>query len=352
MQSTKNGSGPIPLGTDPEVVAAYAHHCRPELARMLHSLSLDAVYERAEGDYLWQRRGDKLVKVLDLVGGFGTNFFGHYHPDLVAEERRLTEQRVPFLAQGSCRSGAAHLAKELCKRAGDYVVIFTNSGAETVEAALKHVMLERSKPLVLAVRGAFHGKTSGAIQLTYAYREPYAHLGLEVRFLDMNDPADWTDAETSLDDVSSIFVEPILGEGGVRPLPPPFVTWLKKVQSETDIPIVADEIQTGFYRTGSFLASQQMGLVPDYICMSKALGGGLAKIGALLISRERFVDEFSIKHTSTFAEDDRGCFLAVKAMEIAERDGLGSRARQTGEYLTHRVKEVQASFPTIIKDVR
>jgi acetylornithine/succinyldiaminopimelate/putrescine aminotransferase/predicted amino acid dehydrogenase len=352
MQSTKNGSAPVPLGTNPDVVAAYAHHCRPELARMLHSLSLDAVYERAEGDYLWQRRGEKLVKVLDLVGGFGTNFFGHYHPDLVAEERRLTEQRVPFLAQGSCRPGAARLAKELCERAGDYVVIFTNSGAETVEAALKHVMLERSKPLVLAVRGAFHGKTTGAIQLTYAYREPYAHLGPEVRFLDMNDPADWRDAESGLDHVAAIFIEPILGEGGVRPLPAAFVTWLKKVQSETDIPIVADEIQTGFYRAGSFLASQAMGLEPDYICMSKALGGGLAKIGALMIRRERFIEEFSIKHTSTFAEDDRGCFLAVKAMEIAERDQLGARAEETGAYVMQRLREIQARFPGLIKDVR
>lgn len=352
MQSTKNGSGPIPLGTDPEVVAAYAHHCRPELARMLHALSLDAVYERAEGDYLWQRRGDKLVKVLDLVGGFGTNFFGHYHPELVEEERRLTEQRVPFLAQGSCRPGATRLAQALCERAGDYVVIFTNTGTETVEAAIKHVMLERPKPLLLAVRGAFHGKTTGAIQLTYSYREPYAHLGPEVRFLDMHDPADWRDAESSLEEVAAIFIEPILGEGGVRPLPAEFVAWLKKIQRENEIPIVADEIQTGFYRTGSFLASQEIGLEPDYICMSKAMGGGLAKVGALLVRRERFIEEFSIKHTSTFAEDDRGCFLAVKAIEIAERNHLGARAKETGDYLFARLREVQKQFPALIKDVR
>jgi acetylornithine/succinyldiaminopimelate/putrescine aminotransferase len=98
MQSSKNGSATVPLGTAPEVVADYAHYCRPELAQMLQSLSLDAVYERAEGNYLWQRRGEHLVKVLDLVGGFGTNLFGHYHAELVAEERRLTDERVPFLA--------------------------------------------------------------------------------------------------------------------------------------------------------------------------------------------------------------------------------------------------------------
>lgn len=356
MQSSKNGSAhgptPVPLGTVPDLVADYAHYCRPELVEMLKSLSLDAVYERAEGDYLWQRRGEHLVKVLDLVGGFGTNFFGHYHPDLVAEERRLTEERVPFWAQGSCRRGATQLAKALCERAGDYVVIFTNSGTETVEAALKHVALERQKPVYLAVRGAFHGKTTGAIQFTYAYREPYANWGPDVRFLDVDDPASWQAAEDILEDVAAIFIEPILGEGGVKPLPRAFVAWLQKIQAETEIPIVADEIQTGFYRTGTFLASQQIGIAADYICLSKALGGGLAKIGALLIKRERFIEEFSIKHTSTFAEDDRGCFLAIKALEIAERDGLGGRATEIGKYLMQRLREVKTSFPGVIKDVR
>jgi acetylornithine/succinyldiaminopimelate/putrescine aminotransferase/predicted amino acid dehydrogenase len=356
MQSSKNGSAhgsaAVPLGTAPDVVAGYAHYCRPELVEMLQSLSLDAVYERAEGDYLWQRRGEHLVKVLDLVGGFGTNLFGHYHPDLVAEERRLTDERVPFWAQGSCRPGAARLAKALCERAGDYVVILTNSGTETVEAALKHITLERQKPLFLAVRGAFHGKTTGAIQLTYSYREPYEHLGPNVRFLDMEDAATWQAAEGILEDVAAIFIEPILGEGGVKPLPAAFVKWLQRIQAETEIPIVADEIQTGFYRTGTFLATQQMGIAADYICLSKALGGGLAKIGALLISRARFIEEFSIKHTSTFAEDDRSCFLAIKALEIAERDGLGARATATGKYLMQRLREVQASFPSVIKDVR
>jgi len=352
MQSIKKDLDPVPLGTVPEVVADYSHYCRPELTRMLQALSLDAVYERAEGDYLWQRRGEHLVKILDLVGGFGTNLFGHYHPELVAEERRLVEERVPLLAQGSCRRGAAQLAKALCERAGDYVVIFTNTGTETVEAAIKHLTLERNKPVLLAVKGAFHGKTTGSIQLTYSYREPYAHMGPEVRFLDMNDAADWQSAEATLDEVAAIFIEPVLGEGGVKPLPQAFVEWLKKIQSETDIPIVADEIQAGFYRTGTFLACEKLGIVPDYICLSKALGGGLAKIGALLVQRERFVEEFSIKHSSTFAEDDRGCFLAIKAIEIAERDRLGERAEQIGGYFVERLEELRGRFPASIKEIR
>jgi len=353
MQSNNKDSGTVPLGTAPEIVSDYGHYCRPEMARMLQSLSLDAVYERAEGDYMWQRRGEHLVKVLDLVGGFGVNLLGHYHPELVAEDIRLVQERVPLMAQGSCRRGATQLAKALCERTGDYITIFTNTGTETVEAALKHLALERpEKRLICAVRGAFHGKTTGAVQLTYSYREPYAHMGPEVRFIDMHDPADWAALETQLEEIGAIFIEPILGEGGVKPLPAPFVEWIKKIQSETDIPIVADEIQTGFYRTGCFLACQDLGLEPDYICLSKVLGGGLAKIGALLIKRERFVDEFSFKHSSTFAEDDRGCFLALKAIEIVEREQLGQRALETGGYLFGKLQELRDRFPDLIKDIR
>ncbi len=353
MQSDKNGSKHIPLGTVPEIVSDYGRYCRPEMARMLQSLSLDAVYERAEGDYMWQRRGEHLVKVLDLIGGFGVNLLGHYHPELVAEELRLVQERVPLMAQGSCRRGATLLAKALCERAGDYVVIFANTGTETVEAAIKHLALERpDKRVLCAVRGAFHGKTTGSVQLTYSYKDPYVHMGPEVRFLDMDDPASWQDIENQLDDLAAIFIEPILGEGGVKPLPLPFVEWVKRIQSETDIPIVADEIQTGFYRTGRFLACQDLGLEPDYICLSKVLGGGLAKIGALLIKRERFVDEFSFKHSSTFAEDDRGCYIALKAIEIVEREQLGQRALETGRYLSGRLQLLRDRFPDLIKDIR
>src|SRR5207244_4271894 len=148
---------------------------------------------------------------------------------LVAEDLRLVQERVPLMAQGSCRKGATLLAKALCERTGDYVVIFTNTGTETVEAAIKHLVLERpDKRLICAVRGAFHGKTTGSIQLTDSYSEPYAHMGPDVRFLDMHDPSDWAAVESQLEEVAAVFIEPILGEGGVKPLPPPFVEWIKR----------------------------------------------------------------------------------------------------------------------------
>src|SRR5262249_46580603 len=151
----------------------------------------------------------ELVEVLDLVGGFGANLFGHHHPVLSAELQRLMTERVPMLAQGSVRTGAARLAQALRARLGDYIVIFTNSGTETVEAAIKHGTLELNRPLFWAVKGAFHGKTIGAIQLTEEYRGPYTALGPAVRFLDPHDPDDWHAAESEAARVCAAFVEPV-----------------------------------------------------------------------------------------------------------------------------------------------
>jgi acetylornithine/succinyldiaminopimelate/putrescine aminotransferase/predicted amino acid dehydrogenase len=331
---------------------SYGHFCRPAMVPLLEALGLDATYVMAEGDYLYYRRGGELVRVLDMLGGYGANLFGHHHPELTAEARRLLDARVPINAQASCRGGAARLAEALCERVGDYVVTFTNSGTETIEAAIKHVHLERGRPLFWAIKGGFHGKTLGSIQFTYSYRQPYDSMGPQVRFLDPNDPADLDAACASVDDVAAVFLEPIAGEGGIKPLPAAFASRLREVCTQHDIPIVADEIQTGMGRTGTFLASEALGLDPDYICLGKSLGGGLAKIGALLVKRRRFVPEFSLQHTSTFAEDDFSCGIALKALELLESDGLMERCATSGQRLIALLEGVRARYPQVIDEVR
>jgi len=339
---------------DPDVArSGYAQHCRPELARLLRALRLDAVYVRAEGNYLWRAEGSSTIKTLDLVGGYGAGLFGHYHPELVEQLTEAVRSRVPFLAQGSCRAAAAELAAELARMAGDdYLVCFTNSGTETVEAALKHLQLERGRGAIVGLTGAFHGKTLGAIQLTSAYRAPYAHWSPDIRSIDPWDAATWPALESALGEIAGVFVEPMLGEGGVRPLPQAFIDWLNLTIVPAGIPIIADEVQTGMGRTGSFLLCTQLGLKPDYICLSKSLGGGLAKIGALLIRRSRYVPEFSIQHSSTFAEDDLSCRIALKALALLERDRLPQRCKELGAHLLKMLEKLRAQYPGVIKEVR
>src|SRR4051812_37435824 len=148
-------------GAPPEPSELYGQYCKPALVERLKALRLDVTYERAEGDHLWYRCDGRPRRVLDLVGGYGTNLLGHNHPDLVALAWGRMDDRAPVFAQASVRGGAARLAAALCQRLGDFVVTFTNSGTEAVEAALKHAYLVRSRPLFWAVKGGFHGKTLG-----------------------------------------------------------------------------------------------------------------------------------------------------------------------------------------------
>jgi acetylornithine/succinyldiaminopimelate/putrescine aminotransferase/predicted amino acid dehydrogenase len=333
-------------------VAAYQHYCRPGLVPLLQGMSLDVVYERAVGDYLWQKHGQQLIKILDLVGGYGANLFGHHHPELVAEAQRLLLCQIPVLSQGSCHAGAAKLAKALNELVGDYVTIFTNSGAETIEAAIKHAFLERQRSIFWAVKGSFHGKTLGALQLTWSEQAPLVNGALQVRHLDPYDSSSWVFISQEVSNVAAIFIEPILGEGGIQQLPQNFINWLVETSQSNDIPLVVDEIQTGMGRTGTFLASEFLGLKPDYLCLSKALGGGLAKIGALMIKRDRFIPEFSIRQTSTFAEDDMSCLIALKALEIMQRDHLPARCASVGDRLLHALESLRTRFPDQIKGVR
>jgi acetylornithine/succinyldiaminopimelate/putrescine aminotransferase/predicted amino acid dehydrogenase len=350
---TRHVTGTGEQGSDPgSPVDAYGRGCRPALVRLLSAIGLDVVYERGHGDTLWLRRDGRLVPILDLVGGYGANLFGHHHPDLVAVARRCFDEQVPFQAQASVRPGAGRLAEALRRRLGDYVVVLTNSGTETVEAALKHAILERRRSTFWAVRGAFHGKTLGSVQLTWSYRGPYDGLGPRVRFLDPGDPRDWESAAREAGDVAALVIEPIAGEGGIRPLPAPFVEWARTTCGAAGIPVIADEVQSGMGRTGTFLASERFGIQPDYVCLAKALGGGISKVGALLIRRGRFVEEFSLQHTSTFAEDDYGCAVAVEALQLLERDDVPGRCRARGEFLIDSLRRVQARFPDQVQDVR
>src|SRR6185369_13477517 len=245
---------------------------------------------------------------------------------------------------------AAQLARRLSERAeGDYCVIFGNSGAEAVEAALKHAMLETGARTFIALERAFHGKTLGALQLTGnpQYREAFELSGLNVVRIPVNNIDQLEAAFDQVADLAGFIFEPILGEGGVRPIESRFAQRAAQLCAERDVPLIADECQTGLGRTGAFLTSQALGVEPDYIILSKALGGGLAKISALLIRRERYRDEFDLKHTSTYAEDDFSCAIALKTLELID-DSVLTSCREKGERLIEGLRGLAEQYPGVI----
>src|SRR6185503_12873126 len=163
---------------------------KPQLCGLLDLLRIGVVFDRAQGDYLYYQRDGEEVGVLDLVGGYGSLLFVHHHPALVAEAQRLLADGRPVHAQGSRHALAGRLARELARRAGgDYRVVFTNSGAEAVEAAMKHAILETGSRTFIALEKGFHGKTLGAVQLTWNedYRKAFEIDGITVHRVRVND---------------------------------------------------------------------------------------------------------------------------------------------------------------------
>jgi len=327
---------------------------KPQLCGLLDLLRIGVVFDRGQGDYLYHHSDGEEVGVLDVVGGYGSLLFGHHHPVLVAEAQRLLAEGRPIHSQGSRHAPAGRLASELTRRAGgDYRVVFTNSGAEAVEAAMKHAILETGSRTFIALEKGFHGKTLGAVQLTanQDYREPFLIDGLTVHRVRINDIAHLEQTFARTGSIAGLIFEPILGEGGVREITPEFAQRAAALCAARGAPLIADEIQTGMGRTGTFFACEQLGVTPDYVLLSKALGGGLAKISATLIRRERHVDKFDVLHTSTYAEDDYSSGVSLKALELLDQGAL-DEIRRKGDRLVGGLRALMAAYPDIIVDVR
>lgn len=342
-------------GADEEVNASPAHAFRPGLQRLLHCAGLDVAYHRAQGNYVFCRDASGTeIRVLDLVGGFGSLLLGHSHPEIIAEAHRLLNLGVPFHVQGSIRTLAVELAARLSRRAGgNYCTVFANSGAEAVEAAMKHAALESGGTAFLVLEGAFHGKTLGALQLTSnpAYRRHFPAAGFNVVRIRPNDLSSLEQAFAVTERLAGFVFEPIQGEGGVRIVAPEFIRRAAELCAQRGIPLVADECQTGLGRTGRFLASEFAGVRPDYVVLSKSLGGGIAKISACLIDRSRYQAAFDLLHTSTFADDDFSCAVALKVLDLITPHLL-ELARQNGAELRAGLDQLGREYPDVIAEVR
>ncbi|HND54813.1 MAG TPA: aspartate aminotransferase family protein, partial [Pirellulaceae bacterium] len=336
---------------------------KPRLGRLLAALRLDVEYSRGDGAVLFSDAapscdgGWQPAEVLDFVGGFGALLLGHSPPPLVAHMRELLDAGLPMQTQGARSRPAELLARRLVERSGDaYVCVFGNSGAEAVEAALKHALLETGGRTFITVERGFHGKTLGALQTigNPQYLSPFSLDGLSARRVEANDVEQLCDAFREIaatGRLAGMIVEPILGEGGVRPLSREFLQSAKRNCDEHRVPLIVDECQTGCGRTGTWLACESAGIRPDYLVLSKSLGGGLTKIAATLIDRRRYCEEFDWKHTSTFAADNHSCSIALRAVELID-DELLLRVRQRGALLRDGLRAIRAEFPDVIADVR
>ncbi len=313
----------------------------------------DIIFTHGRGCTVFDQNGKKY---LDFLGGIAVNALGYSHPALVSTIRREAGRAIhvsnlfhnPF--QGP-------LAAKLAKWSKMDRAFFTNSGTEAIEGALKLARIAaHQKPggerkiRILALENSFHGRTFGALSITWPkkYREPFEPLVPGVEFVRFNDVADLEAKFTS--DVCAIVIEPIQGEGGIFPISQAFWQRARQLATEHGAALIADEIQCGLGRTGRAFAYQKFAGLPDIVVVAKPLAGGIP-LGAVL-AREEFAAAFSPGlHGTTFGGGPLACATALTFLDVVEKEHLLANVRARGAELYKGLKKLAAKYD-FVKEIR
>lgn len=322
------------------------------------------VLVRGEGAYVWDADGKRY---LDLLAGIAVNSLGHAHPTLTAaiSAQLGTLGHVSNFFGTPAQIALAETLLRAAEAPDGSRVFLTNSGTEAVEAAFK--MTRRvpassgvgTRTRVLALEGAFHGRSMGALALTAkaAYREPFEPLPGGVEHLPFGDLAALEAAFTpqavaERGEVAALVVEPVQGEAGVRPLPPGYLAAARRLTTAHGALLVLDEVQTGMGRCGSWFAYQQPeiggGIVPDVVTLAKGLGGGFP-VGAVIAYGDAARLLGRGQHGSTFGGNPVAAAAALTTIGVIERDGLLTSVREVGALLR---QEIEMCGSPLVKEVR
>jgi len=297
---------------------------------------LGIVVARAQGATIWDDAGRAY---LDLLAGMGVANVGHAHPEVVRAIGEQIERYLHVSVYGEMvQQPQVELARRLAELTpGDLsVVYFTNSGAEAVEGALKAARKLTGRSRLVAFDGSFHGDTCGALSVggNPVYRLPFGRLLPDVEFLPFDDAAALDRIDTS---VAAVIIEPVQGEGGVRVPGDAFLPALRRRCSQVGALLIADEVITGFGRTGRLFACEHWGLVPDILVLAKALGGGMplgAFVGAPQVM-QTLSHNPPLAHVTTFGGHPVSCVAGLAALDVLLHERLPERAAQRGtDWLT------------------
>ncbi len=327
-----------------------------------HPLTAD----RAMGSELWDVSGRRYI---DFVGGIGVINVGHSHPRVLEAVKEQLERTTHTSFQVVMYESYLRLAERLCEVApiaGDKKAIFFSTGAEAVENAVKIARAATGRPAIISFRGSFHGRTLLALSLTGSvqpYKQDFGPYAAEVyqtpfpyEYRGWNTAAAMADLDNLLESVVSpsrvaaIIVEPELGEGGFVPAPADFMQKLRELTRRHGILLIADEIQSGFGRTGKFFAIEHSGVEPDLVTVAKSLAAGFPLSG--VVGRAEVMDAPDPGGLGgTYGGNPVACAAGLAVMDVMRDEKLPERAARIGSVIEERMQSWAAEHD-LVGDVR
>ena len=334
----------------------YTKYVNPQWVRLLDVLGMNVEYVRCEGSELMTAGG---ATILDFNSGYCVHNVGHNHPAIIDALKRELDRHGPAMMQGHVPELAGELAQRLCVRAGGRLtkVFFASSGSEGIEAVIKFSRARTRRPGVLYCSGAFHGLTCGALSLmdNAFWTDGFGPLLPETTAIPFGD-VEALAAALATRRYAAFVVEPIQAEAGVLIPSRGYLQAAQDLCRRFGTLFVVDEVQTGLYRTGPFLACHRFGIEPDMVVLAKALSGGLVPVGAVLMSDEVYDSVYTsfkraIVHTSTYSENGLAMRAGLATLDVLERENLGERAERVGERLRQALTRRLSGF-SMIEEVR
>jgi ornithine--oxo-acid transaminase len=345
-----------PAATTFNSVQAYVDHVNPQWVRLLSLLQMQTEYGLCSGAELYTGNGEV---ILDFLSGYCVHNTGHNHPAIIEALHAELDRRGPVMLQSHVPDLAGELARRLCQLAGGNLekVFFACSGSEGVEAAIKFARATTEREGILFCDGGFHGLTCGALSLMSDrfWRGNFGPMLGNTGGIPFGNIAALEEKLKSRT-YAAFIVEPVQSEGGIVVPPQSYLREAKELCAKYGTLLVLDEVQTGMFRTGHFLAAHHFDVKPDMVILAKALSGGLVPVSAVLITDKIYQSVYdslkrSIIHTSTFSENALSMRAGLATLDVLAEERLGSRAITQGERLRCRLRQALSDYE-MVEDVR
>ena len=309
----------------------------------------DLTFERGRGCYLFTPSGEKY---LDFAGGIAVNSLGHCHPKLVSVLKKQSE-KLWHTSNLYKNKNQELYAKELCENTFANRVFFTNSGAEAIECGLKVIksywnLKNKNKKNIITFKGAFHGRTFAALsaQKNKKYSDGFTPLLSGFKNIPFND-------EESLikninKETAAILIEPIQGEGGIKPAQLKFLKFVRNICDKNNILLFLDEVQSGFGRSGKLYSYEWAKIKPDILATAKGIGSGFP-LGACLATKEASIGMTQGIHGSTYGGNPLGISVGREVLKIISDKNFLKKVDFISRYLWKNLKKMQSSYNSIVE---